>query len=911
MCHTEGVRQHLATLVDDFRRYGSQTAVVTHRGNRRFATSWDALAELSARFAAELERREIQAGDRVLLWGDNSAEWVAGFFGCVLRGVIAVPLDVAGSPDFVLRVAREVEPKLAIGTGKRILSLGAPALFFSQFADALPPPDYSVLPGLSRESVLQIVFTSGTTSEPKGIVHTHGNVLASLDVLEAEVGKYMRYERIFHPVRFLHTLPLSHVFGQFMGLWTPPLIAAEVHYESRLEAQRLLQMIRDERISLLAAVPRVLELLRAHLLAAMPEIGPELLRAQGESFGRRWLRFRRLHRRLGLKFIAFVSGGAVLEHDLEAFWTTLGFALIQGYGMTETTALVTLNHPFKTAQGSIGKPLAGREIEIAPEGELLVRGDSVAEGIWRHGAIEPRPEGWLHTGDLVARDDRGELVFTGRKSDVIVTAAGLNIHPQDLEAALRRQPALRDALVTPYDSGAGPAPAAALILQPGGDVGQAEAAVAAANRELAGFQQILYWRLWPQPGFPRTTTGKVLRRQVRDWLQQSFAASDGGTAGIKPGQPPDPLLDLLRRLQPSIGNREIADSDRLAEDLHFDSLAMVQLEEEMESGFGAEQPERERMRTVGDLRALLAPAPAAAAGHAPRIPLQQRATPGASAGLPAQARSPASGSPASGKSPAMEALPPGRPAGRDAAAVTNVPAGSYRSAPRAVFPRWPWRWPVRMIRIAFLELVAQPLCWLLLNPKVEPRAALRRPSLLIANHITSFDVAILLYALRARDRGAVAIAMSAEILGRWRRAKAEKHRIYSLVTPLAYLLVTALYNTFPLPRGAGLRQSFAHAGRALDRGYHVLVFPEGARSPDGKLQPFQSGIGLLAQESQVPVYPCWLEGLGALKLRQKFWLRPGTVAVRVGEPLAMEEDEEPAHFAHRLQKAMEALSASG
>jgi long-chain acyl-CoA synthetase len=891
----------LATLLEDFRRYGSQTAVVTHRGNRRFATSWAALAELSARFAAELERREIRAGDRVLIWGDNSAEWIAGFFGCVLRGVIAVPLDAAGSPDFALRVVREVEPKLAIGTGRRILSLGSPALLFSQFAAALPPPDYSVLPGLSRESLLQIVFTSGTTSEPKGIVHTHGNVLVSLDVLEAEVAKYMRYERIFHPVRFLHTLPLSHVFGQFMGLWTPALIAAEVHYESRLEAQRLLRIIRDERISLLAAVPRVLELLRAHLLAAMPEIGPTLRRAQRESFGRRWWRFRRLHRRLGLKFIAFVSGGAVLDRDLEAFWTALGFALIQGYGMTETTALVTLNHPFKTAQGSIGKPLAGSEIEIAPEGELLVRGASVAQGIWQHGSIEPRPEGWLHTGDLVARDSRGELVFAGRKSDVIVTAAGLKIHPQDLEAALRRQPSLRDALVTAYDSAAGPAPAAALILQPGVVEGQAEAAVAAANRELAGFQQVLYWRVWPQPHFPRTTTGKLLRRQVRNWLQQSFDASAGGTGGTKPGQPPDPLLDLLRRLQPSIGNHEIADSDRLAEDLHFDSLAMVQLEEELESTFGAEQVEREQMRTIGDLRTLLAPTPAAAAGHAAQSPSQRPASPGAPARLPA-----------SDRLPAREPLQPESPSvAREAAAVTNVAAASHRKAPRAIFPRWPWRWPVRMIRIGFLELVAQPLCRLLLSPKVEPRVALRRPSLLIANHVTAFDAAILLYALRASDRDAVAIAMSAEILGRWRRAKAEKHRIFGLLTPLAYLLVTALYNTFPLPRGPGLRRSFAHAGQALDHGYHVLVFPEGTRSRDGNLQTFQSGIGLLAQESQVPVYPFWLEGLGALKLRQKFWLRPGTVAVRVGEPLAMEEDEEPAHFAHRLQKALEALSGSG
>src|SRR6185437_2811727 len=174
------------------------------------------------------------------------------------------------------------------------------------------------------------------TAQPKGIVHTHGNVLASLDPLEEEIGKYMRYERIFHPLRFLHTLPLSHVFGQFMGLWVPPLIAAEVHYESRLEAGRLIRTIHENRISVLAAVPRVLDLMRGHLVKEMPGLPEKLAAAGGLSFWRRWWRFRRLHRLLGFKFWAFVCGGATLTSEVERFWTAAGFALIQGYGMTET-----------------------------------------------------------------------------------------------------------------------------------------------------------------------------------------------------------------------------------------------------------------------------------------------------------------------------------------------------------------------------------------------------------------------------------------------------------------------------------------------------------------------------------------------------------------------------------------------
>jgi len=199
-----------------------------------------------------------------LLWGSNSVEWVAAFFGCILRGIVAVPLDAAGSLEFAQRVVADVRPRLLVGDLALLQKLDSeiPTLGFGGMPASLPSPDYRPLPGLSRDTPLQIIFTSGTTGEPKGIVHTHGNVLASLDPLEKEIGKYLRYERFVHPLRILHTLPLSHVFGQFMGLWVPPLLAAEVHFEDRLQAPRLARLIKQERISVLTAVPRVLDLLR-------------------------------------------------------------------------------------------------------------------------------------------------------------------------------------------------------------------------------------------------------------------------------------------------------------------------------------------------------------------------------------------------------------------------------------------------------------------------------------------------------------------------------------------------------------------------------------------------------------------------------------------------------------------------
>ncbi len=861
LCHTGRVRPDLATLVADFRRYGEQIAVVTHRGNRRFSSTYAQLGELGARCAHAYDLAGLKPGDRVLLWGNNSVEWMAAFFGCILRGIVAVPLDAAGSLDLARRVVTEVDPRLLVGDLVLLQQLPSriPTLDFAGFSSSLPTPDYLPTPGLSRDTPLQIIFTSGTTGEPKGIVHTQGNVLASLDPLEKEMGKYLRYERLVHPLRILHTLPLSHVFGQFMGLWVPPLLAAEVHYEDRLQAPRLATLMREERISVLAAVPRVLDLLRAYMETEFPGLGGRVTAARGEPVAKRWWRFRAVHRRLGFKFWAFVSGGATLPADLEIFWTTAGFALIQGYGMTETTALVTLNHPFKIARGSIGKPLAGREVRIGEDGEILVRGASIAAQVWSQGQLQPRGEEWLATGDLATQNASGELVFSGRKSDVIVTSAGLNIHPQDLEAVLRGQPGLRDSLIVAYDSSAGPTPVAVLI--PDAEQGDEllKRAVDSANGELAPFQQIRYWLRWPQGEFPRTSTGKVLRRVVQGWAQQSLAS---GGAAVE--EPTDPLLLVLRQL--GAANQEITSSDRLIEDLHLDSLAMVQLQSTLETRFGIELEDSlwEQVRTVGDVRDLL-----------------QRYQPGVVR---------------VGTSETVSSS-------RGVAPLAAV------SGQKAAFPRWPW-WPlVRLVRIGFLELVARPLIWLVLGPRVEPPVKLARPSLLIANHLTAFDVPVILYALRAGDRDRVAVAMSGAILAGWRQGKAQRHRIVAALTPIAYGLVTALFNVFPLPRGAGLRQSFVHAGEALDHGYHVLVFPEGRRSADGRLQPFEPGIGLLAEESEAPVQPILVQGLKRLKGGR--WPRRGEVVVRIGEPLRMGAGEEPQAFARRLEAAVAALGEVG
>ncbi len=868
------MRKHLATLVSDFERHGKQIAIVSYRGNRRVATTYAELATLAGRFSRMLADRGIVPGERILLWGENSAEWVAAFFGCVLRGVIAVPLDAAGSVDFATRVLADVTPRLIVADQEHLQSVSqesTPAsvarISFEDLSSTLPcSPMLEPDPSLNPETPLQILFTSGTTSTPKGVVHTHGNVLSSVEVLEREIKKYLRYERWVHPLRFLHTLPLSHVFGQFMGLWVPPLLAAQVHYEDNLVASHVMQRIHRERISVAAVVPRVLELLRVHLLSSDPRLQSRLDAIRKDRVWKKWWHMRDVHRRFGFKFWAFVSGGASLPAEVEQFWNALGFVLVQGYGMTETTALATLNHPMHPTRGSIGKPLAGREVRLAEDGEILVRGPMLAAGTWRNGGIEPRSGEWLHTGDLGAVDASGEMRFLGRKSDVIVAASGMNIHPEDLERAVQAQPEVRDCVVVGWESPRGPEPVAVVILQVRAENANLTQILSNSNRELQEFQQIRNILRWPANEFPRNTMGKLLRRDVAAWVVLQLR-DEKTSSRLTVSQ--DPLLRLLQQVTGQ-GFEALDDSAELASDLHLDSLGRMQLTMAMEEQFGVSISDAAvaGARTLADLRRLI------------RV---------------SEPRTEDSGDHTADVRSEITRVPHAR--------ETNVGSSATE------YPHWPWSVPVQFLRMLFIECKLRPLAWLLAHPRVRRdhnvlRGEPTQPSIYIANHVTAMDVPLVLYALPHRIRAHMAVAMSAELLRAWQQRRdaagvgAGPLRWFA---PMQAFLVTALLNVFPLPAGAGLRRSFAHAGEALDRGYNVLVFPEGQRTLNGELQPFQTGISLLAQESHTQVVPIALIGLWAAAQRKGFSrLRPPGLEVRIGQPLQQQPDESHVAFSERL-----------
>jgi long-chain acyl-CoA synthetase len=465
------------------------------------------IAERARAFAARLRAAGIGRDDKIILYGENRPEWIVALWGCLLEGVIAVPIDYRSSREFVDRVH-------AIVGARMVLTGEEPGMYDGQ-SPAAPPEPVTI----TKDQTAEIIFTSGATADPKGVIITHRNILANIVPVENEVKKYVRYQRPFAPIRFLNLLPLSHMFGQAMATFIPPMLPGVVVFMRGFAPHEILRQIRTRRISVLVSVPQILEILREHLRQTFPEL--RQLRPTKGHWLRRWWRYRKVHRLFGWKFWSFIVGAAPLPADLEAFFSELGFLVIQGYGLTETAPIVTLNHPFHARKGSVGKPIGGVEVKIAPDGEILVRGDNVTSGYFQHPEETARAfqDGWFHTGDIGEMKDNGELSILGRKKEMIVTPEGLNVFPEDVESVLKQQPGVCDAAVIGTDR-----VHAALILEPGAN---AEETVRRANARLADFQRVRSFSIWPYDEFPRTEgTAKLKRFDIARGTPPPVASAD-------------------------------------------------------------------------------------------------------------------------------------------------------------------------------------------------------------------------------------------------------------------------------------------------------------------------------------------------------------------------------------------------
>ncbi len=846
----------LSTYVASLAALGERPAILEQELYRTRTYTYRTLIGKAWAFADELERRGIAPGERVIVWGRASAAWAIVFYGCLLLGVVVVPVDAAFSAEYLRRTQAHTEAKLICTEGARAKAAeaaGGAVLAFEEI-EALPGLAARAAAAIAADALLEIVYTSGTTAEPKGVMITHGNVLANIRSIESEVCKVRRWLKPLLRIGFVHVIPLSHLFGQMMGLLVPPLVEGRVIFPESLAPGALAEALREQRASALVCVPQQLQMMADWFLTKLGgqrwDAAQVIAASAGHRLFWRWWRWRKARRLLGRRMWAFMVGGATLPQQLEDTWTALGYSVVQGYGLTETAPAITATHPFKVRRGAVGRRLAEAEIRIAPDGEILVRGPLVSPGYYRNAEATTAlmHDGWLHTGDLGRMDEEGNLIFLGRKKEVIVTSEGLNVYPQDVETVLNRQPAIRDSAVVAKNAGGQTQVHAVLVPAPAGADGL-DSAVRAANAALEPHQRVRSYSLWPEPELPRTaSTHKIQRVAIGQWVNREAE---------RPGARRDQKLDWREFLaaKMNLPAESLAPSASLDE-AGLSSLDRVDLLAWLETQLRISLDEQDltQARTIGDLEALIA----------------------AARGPEAAAR---------------------------AVAVETEP---QRPAPLFRYPRWPTAPLTRHLREAGLYTIVFPILRTQVRLRVSGRenlAACRRPVLFIANHQSLFDVPSVLRALPADWRGWLAPAMGARDFREFLRPEGTRFR-HRRRAYMKYVLTQAFFNGYLLAQEGGIRNALRYTGQLADQGYCPLIFPEGQETPDGNLHPFRPGIGVFVHELGLPVVPIVIRGLFEILPIGARWPRRGTAEVTIGTPLTF-EGEQPAEITARAQQWFE------
>jgi long-chain acyl-CoA synthetase len=554
----------LLTLLDDaVARYGGRPALGLRRDDGSTVRWTYRELDRRSRIAAwRLRALGLEPGDRLLTWSPSTPELPATYFGAMRAGLVLVPLDLRMSMEAVEGIVAASGAKhLILGTGRDAPDPREAKLehFPTTTVEAICdepddgfPADWeaqlATWPTPAPEDVFELIFTSGTTGTPKGVMLAHGSVALSIE----------SFHRIIPPMehRLVSLLPLSHLLEQAVGLYYALSVGADTLYVRTRNPRVIFDSLREHRVTSMVVVPQVLDLFWSAVEREVEKSGRAQLFGRLRSLARRLpmalrrILFRSVHGQLGGSFRLFLCSAAFLPPALQQGWEDLGVIVLQGYGSTET-GTGTCTSMTDRLPGSVGRPPAGIELRLADDGEIQFRGPTLFRGYWERPdltAAAYTEDGWYKTGDIGHLDPAGRLYLSGRKKDIIVLPNGFNVYPEDLENALRiagirdsvcleTRPGRIEAIVLAPGSGVipqgGDIPGRAvpgLTDDPAAIAARIDAAVKAANATLGPNQRIAGWRLWPDVDFPRTHTLKVKRDRVRAWatVEAPLPTSDGG-----------------------------------------------------------------------------------------------------------------------------------------------------------------------------------------------------------------------------------------------------------------------------------------------------------------------------------------------------------------------------------------------
>ncbi len=796
-------------LLRSFPSRGSSLCVSYRTDFRTFRFTYSQVYYKVMESTRQLKENRVCKGDAVIIWAPNSPSWLCSFLAIASVGAVAIPLDFRGSKELVEKVAEEVKPKFAfIGDRMPDVSVHCKIERLNPIWDAsLVNEGSGVLPDQASSSLLEIIYTSGTTGSPKGVLLTNRNVMSN-------VASAIKGVRLSRKDKVISLLPLSHMFEQVGGLLIPLAHGCHIVYLERLNRRSIFFAIEEERPTFIPIVPRLLDMIRHSIENEVKQSGNDRILVRMRRLSRsipgslRRMVFPKICRLFPIsRFRFFISGGAPLEQDTELFFDDLGLPILQGYGLTETSPVLTFNYPKARRIGSVGKPIEGVDIQIADDNEILARGPSVTKGYFKRPdkTRELFRKGWLATGDIGAFDDEGFLFIKGRKKDLIVTSEGMNVYPEDIESILNNIPGVKDSAVVGLKQPGGEQVHAALLLDK--TAGSPDAIIAKANSLLPSYSRITGFTVWPEQDFPRTTTMKVRKFKVLEFLLEKHATGEKSGKTITSS----PLIRIISQVtRRPIGS--IRNGSNLTSDLGLGSLDRVELLSMIEDELGVGLPDEvvTPKTTVSQLEKLIV----------------------------------------------------------------------SRPSPEELIKFRPWlnSWPVRLIRVFLQDLIIFPIVVMFTRTAVHGKQnlrGLRGPFIIVCNHSSHFDTPVLLMHLPFRLREEVCpVAM-------W------EYFIVNGKRPFKQFLMDRLYdlagiavNLIPFPQTSGFGQSMKYAGSLVDKGYSILVFPEGARTLDGSIHQFKDGVGMMAVNYKIPILPVKVSGLWETLPRGKFWpkMHPSTIS---------------------------------
>ncbi len=850
-------RDLLELLESTVHGWRHRTAFRMYEGDRTVRFTFGEVHRYASRIGSFLLAQGVEPHARVLLMGENRPEWGMGFFGVLRAGATAVPLDKELSLAEVVNIARRAGAAVMLASEETIARLerlpaalaeaGLPTKLFT-LAEAMagdpskPDGIGDVKTGASADDVASLIFTSGTTGNPKGVMLTHRNFCALVAKLagqfEIGVGDGV-----------LSVLPLHHTFEFSAGFLTPFSRGAEIAYIDELTADRIGEVLEGGNITGMVGVPALWQLFHRKItqeLAAKPRWVDEamnaLMRANAELRNRQGLNLGKLlfwpvHRKFGGKIRFMISGGSALPDDVHKAFHALGFTLDEGYGLTEAAPVLTVTKAgHKRLPGTVGKPLPGVELKILkPDndgiGEVLAKGPNVMAGYFqdREATQAVLKDGWLHTGDLGRIDADGLLYLVGRQKDVIIDANGKNVYPDELEDLYSVHAHVKELSIVGLPDDAGGEKVACLCVpdfkdRPRDEVRrELEEHFRRVSADLPFYRRVKVLRFWDRE-LPRTSTRKVKRPAVVEELKrlERVAAS----AEKAKGKAQDDNTDWLAQVVADVIQRPVADvkpDAKLAGDLGFDSLMLTELGSALEQ---AGVPltalgDLTKIQTVEDLRKVVQSAGRRVAAEVRAKEITQDIE-------------------RKEDSPFDLPLPD---------AVADAGRALLHAGQKAIYGG------LFDVKVTGKDFIPQ-----------------NRNFLVVANHASHLDMGLVKVALAEQGQRLVALAA----------------RDYFFDTAWKRFYFENFTNLIPMDRQGSLRESLRLAHESLTQGYNLLIFPEGTRSPDGTLLEFKPTTGYLALTANVDVLPLYLKGTHDALPKGAWWPTMEKLEVRIGPPLRIE-----------------------